>query len=101
MSSKSLRFMISGGGSGGHIYPAIAIADQIKANQANAEFLFVGAKGKMEMEKVPDTLVFTLYHLHRTNWDSMACSLIRTIQGMAWMSIITNRRWSFTTMATL
>ena len=47
------RFVIAGGGTGGHIFPAIAIANAIKAKNPDAEFLFVGAKGKMEMEKVP------------------------------------------------
>ncbi|MCB0592537.1 MAG: undecaprenyldiphospho-muramoylpentapeptide beta-N-acetylglucosaminyltransferase [Lewinellaceae bacterium] len=47
------KIIISGGGSGGHIFPAIAIADAIKEKQPDAEFLFVGAKGKMEMEKIP------------------------------------------------
>jgi UDP-N-acetylglucosamine--N-acetylmuramyl-(pentapeptide) pyrophosphoryl-undecaprenol N-acetylglucosamine transferase len=47
------RFIIAGGGTGGHIFPAIAIANAIKKIQPNATFLFVGAKGKMEMEKVP------------------------------------------------
>jgi len=51
--SKPIRAIISGGGTGGHIYPAIAIANELKSRQANAEILFVGAKGKMEMEKVP------------------------------------------------
>lgn len=44
---------MSGGGTGGHIYPAIAIANEIKLRYPNAEILFVGAKDKMEMEKVP------------------------------------------------
>ncbi len=47
------RFIIAGGGTGGHIFPAIAIANAIKNIQPSAQFLFVGAKGKMEMEKVP------------------------------------------------
>jgi UDP-N-acetylglucosamine--N-acetylmuramyl-(pentapeptide) pyrophosphoryl-undecaprenol N-acetylglucosamine transferase len=46
-------FIIAGGGTGGHIFPAIAIANAIKKLQPAAKFLFVGAKGKMEMEKVP------------------------------------------------
>ncbi|MFY0591415.1 undecaprenyldiphospho-muramoylpentapeptide beta-N-acetylglucosaminyltransferase [Roseivirga sp.] len=46
--------MISGGGTGGHIYPAIAIANAFKARFKGAEILFVGAKGKMEMQKVPE-----------------------------------------------
>ncbi len=53
LSMISPRIIISGGGTGGHIYPAIAIADEIKATYPNAEILFVGANGKMEMEKVP------------------------------------------------
>nr|WP_299389503.1 undecaprenyldiphospho-muramoylpentapeptide beta-N-acetylglucosaminyltransferase [Allomuricauda sp.] len=47
------RFILSGGGTGGHIYPAIAIAQELKRRHPEAEFLFVGAKDKMEMEKVP------------------------------------------------
>ena len=50
---QPIRAIISGGGTGGHIYPAIAIANELKARNANTEILFVGAKGKMEMEKVP------------------------------------------------
>lgn len=49
----SYRFILSGGGTGGHIYPAIAIANELKKRHAEAEFLFVGAKDRMEMEKVP------------------------------------------------
>lgn len=47
------RILVSGGGTGGHIFPAIAIANAIKESQPAAQFLFVGAEGKMEMEKVP------------------------------------------------
>lgn len=50
---KSKKFIISGGGTGGHIYPAIAIANELKARFPGAEFLFVGAEDRMEMEKVP------------------------------------------------
>ena len=45
--------MIAGGGTGGHIFPAIAIANALKKKMPDSVFLFVGAKGKMEMEKVP------------------------------------------------
>ncbi len=48
-----LRIIIAGGGTGGHIFPAIAIANAIKKIKPQADILFVGAKGKMEMEKVP------------------------------------------------
>jgi len=51
--SKVKKILISGGGTGGHIYPAIAIANELKSRYPNADFLFVGAKDKMEMEKVP------------------------------------------------
>ena len=47
------RIIISGGGTGGHIFPAIAIANALKALRPEADILFIGAKGKMEMEKVP------------------------------------------------
>lgn len=47
------RVIISGGGTGGHIFPAISIADEIKRRNPKSKILFVGAQGKMEMEKVP------------------------------------------------
>ncbi|MEJ1222544.1 undecaprenyldiphospho-muramoylpentapeptide beta-N-acetylglucosaminyltransferase [Sediminicola sp. 1XM1-17] len=49
----SYRFILSGGGTGGHIYPAIAIANELKLRYPDADILFVGAKDRMEMEKVP------------------------------------------------
>ena len=52
---KELRIMISGGGTGGHIFPAISIANAIKARFPQAEILFVGALGRMEMQRVPDS----------------------------------------------
>ena len=51
---QSINILISGGGTGGHIYPAIAIANELKERYPYAKFLFVGAKDKMEMEKVPE-----------------------------------------------
>ena len=48
------RVIISGGGTGGHIFPAIAIANEIKSRNPKAEILFVGALGRMEMTKVPE-----------------------------------------------
>ena len=53
IATNSLRIIIAGGGTGGHIFPAIAIANAIKKIAPNTQFLFVGATGKMEMEKVP------------------------------------------------
>jgi len=50
---QSIKILLSGGGTGGHIYPAISIANQLKQIYPEAEFLFVGASDKMEMQKVP------------------------------------------------
>ncbi|WP_370424968.1 undecaprenyldiphospho-muramoylpentapeptide beta-N-acetylglucosaminyltransferase [Tenacibaculum dicentrarchi] len=51
---QSINVIISGGGTGGHIYPAIAIANEIKERYPSAKVLFVGASDKMEMQKVPE-----------------------------------------------
>jgi UDP-N-acetylglucosamine--N-acetylmuramyl-(pentapeptide) pyrophosphoryl-undecaprenol N-acetylglucosamine transferase len=53
--SKKLKILMSGGGTGGHIFPAVAIAQEIQKRFPDAEFLFIGANGKMEMEKVPQS----------------------------------------------
>lgn len=53
MTLQRLKFIVSGGGTGGHIFPAVAIANALKQRVPDAEFLFVGAEGRMEMEKVP------------------------------------------------
>ncbi|RST25641.1 undecaprenyldiphospho-muramoylpentapeptide beta-N-acetylglucosaminyltransferase [Chryseobacterium lacus] len=52
--TRPLHILMSGGGTGGHIFPAVAIADEIKKRFPDAEFLFIGANNKMEMEKVPE-----------------------------------------------
>ena len=51
---EQLRIIISGGGTGGHIFPAISIADAIREKRPDAEILFVGAQGRMEMQRVPE-----------------------------------------------
>ena len=51
---KEYRIIISGGGTGGHIFPALSIADAIKTKQPDAKILFVGADNRMEMQRVPD-----------------------------------------------
>lgn len=51
--SKLINILLSGGGTGGHIYPALSIANELKNRHKNANFLFVGAINRMEMEKVP------------------------------------------------
>ena len=53
MSNEKLKILIAAGGTGGHVFPAIAIADEIKKLRPNAEFLFVGTKGKIESRVVP------------------------------------------------
>ena len=53
MKEKELRVIISGGGTGGHIFPAVSIANAIKALRPDAKILFVGAQGRMEMQRVP------------------------------------------------
>ena len=51
---KTFKVIISGGGTGGHIFPAISLAKEIAKRKNDVEFLFVGANDRMEMEKVPD-----------------------------------------------
>lgn len=51
---EQLRIIISGGGTGGHIFPAVSIADAIKEKRPDAQILFVGAEGRMEMQRVPE-----------------------------------------------
>ena len=53
---RTYKFILSGGGTGGHIYPAIAIANELKSRFPDAKFLFVGAQDKMEMQKVPQAV---------------------------------------------
>lgn len=53
MNMEPLRVIISGGGTGGHIFPALSIADAVKAKRPDADILFVGAENRMEMQRVP------------------------------------------------
>ena len=50
---KNVRIIISGGGTGGHIFPAVSIANALKKQHPDTEILFVGAEGRMEMQRVP------------------------------------------------
>ena len=54
MKGNNLKVIVSGGGTGGHIFPAISIANAVKEQHPDAEILFVGAEGRMEMQRVPD-----------------------------------------------
>ena len=51
--TEMLRVIISGGGTGGHIFPAVSIANEIRTKRPDAQILFVGAEGRMEMQRVP------------------------------------------------
>jgi UDP-N-acetylglucosamine--N-acetylmuramyl-(pentapeptide) pyrophosphoryl-undecaprenol N-acetylglucosamine transferase len=53
VSNETIRILIAAGGTGGHVFPAIAIADEIKKINPQAEFLFVGTSGKIEARAVP------------------------------------------------
>ena len=57
---ENLRNIISGEGTGGHIFPAVSIANAIKEQHPEAEILFVGAEGRMEMQRVPAPLMMIL-----------------------------------------
>jgi UDP-N-acetylglucosamine--N-acetylmuramyl-(pentapeptide) pyrophosphoryl-undecaprenol N-acetylglucosamine transferase len=74
---RPYRFIISGGGTGGHIYPAVAIANQLRLVQPEAEILFVGAKGRMEMTRVPEAgypiIGLTIAGLQRRiTWENLS-----------------------------
>lgn len=74
-----MKILITGGGTGGHIFPAIAIADAIRATHPETEFLFVGAEGKMEMERVP-TAGYPIEGLNIAGFQ----------RGLSWSSIKKN-----------
>ncbi len=76
----SKRMIIAGGGTGGHIFPALAIAGALKRMDASLELLFVGAKGRMEMEKIPQA-GYTIVGLDIAGFDRS--SLIKNI-GLPW-----------------
>lgn len=70
--TPTLKVILSAGGTGGHIFPALAVAMQLKQSYPNVEILFVGAKNKMEMEKIPqagfDIVGLDIVGFNRTHW---------------------------------
>ncbi|MCL2726764.1 MAG: undecaprenyldiphospho-muramoylpentapeptide beta-N-acetylglucosaminyltransferase [Bacteroidales bacterium] len=84
--SKAFKIIISGGGTGGHIFPAIAIANQIKEQYAQAEILFVGALGRMEMEKVP-AAGYPIIGLPVAGLQRRAFFKNLTLPGKVWKSL--------------
>lgn len=78
---NELRVIISGGGTGGHVFPAIAIANTIKKRYPDAHILFVGAEGRMEMEKVPvagyDIIGLEVAGLNRKNLFKNFSTLVK------------------------
>ena len=79
------KFILSGGGTGGHIFPAVAIANALKIKFPGAQFLFVGAIGKMEMEKVPkegfEIIGLPIEGLKRSASPRNIIVLLKTIQS--------------------
>jgi UDP-N-acetylglucosamine--N-acetylmuramyl-(pentapeptide) pyrophosphoryl-undecaprenol N-acetylglucosamine transferase len=71
------RIIISGGGTGGHVFPAIAIADAIKAKAADAVFLFVGANGRIEMDRVP-----------QAGYDIVGLDVVGFQRRLTWKNIL-------------
>ena len=59
--SDQIRMLVSGGGTGGHIFPAVSIANAVKEKCPRAEILFVGAEDRMEMEKVPAGFLLVVF----------------------------------------
>ncbi len=76
---SELRIMVTGGGTGGHIFPALAVADALKAMHPTAKFLFVGAEGKMEMERVP-----------QAGYEIVGLPVAGLQRGFSWSSIRRN-----------
>ncbi len=75
--SAPLRFILSGGGTGGHIFQAIAIADELKQRFPDASFLFVGARGKMEMEKVP-----------QAGYEILGLPITGLVRKLSWQNLL-------------
>ena len=84
------RFIISGGGTGGHIFPAIAIANQLKKEIPNAKILFIGATGKMEMNLVP-----------QADYNILGLDIFGIRRDMSWNGIKSNLKLPFVLLKTM
>ena len=84
------RFIISGGGTGGHIFPALSIANQLKKEIPNAEILFIGANGKMEMTRVPEA-----------GYNIVGLDVFGIRRDLSWSGIKSNLRLPFVLLKTM
>jgi UDP-N-acetylglucosamine--N-acetylmuramyl-(pentapeptide) pyrophosphoryl-undecaprenol N-acetylglucosamine transferase len=84
MSKGNIKILLTGGGTGGHVFPAIAIADALRVLHPDAEFLFVGAEGKMEMERVP-----------QAGYQIVGLPIAGFQRGLSWDSIRRNLSFPF------
>jgi UDP-N-acetylglucosamine--N-acetylmuramyl-(pentapeptide) pyrophosphoryl-undecaprenol N-acetylglucosamine transferase len=89
--SISYRILIGGGGTGGHVFPAIAIADALKERVPGTEFLFVGALGKLEMEKVPEA-GYPIEGLPVAGFQRRVTLKNLTFFYKLWLSMVRSRR---------
>ena len=82
---KPLRVIISGGGTGGHIFPALSIAAKLKETNPQTEILFVGALGRMEMEKAPAK---RLNNTKESVWNNVIGAIVGfLIAGIIWAAV--------------
>ena len=84
------RFIISGGGTGGHIFPALSIANRLKKEFPDAEFLFIGAEGKMEMTKVKEA-----------GYDIIGLKVYGINRSLSLKSIVENMKLPFVVMKSI
>ncbi len=87
---KSFRVIISGGGTGGHIFPALAIANEIKKKNPFAVILFIGAKGRMEMDKIPEA-----------GYDIIGLDVVGIQRSFSFNSIFKNIKFPFLLLKSL